>query len=342
MDIISKLPWYTSRIAWLSGLMLLIMLTVAIGWMVKSPPRIAGSNVVKGTVDLSRLLAMQRKRNNALQESADKIRTVLKEKQCDLPDLPADVGSGLSENVSPGRVDVGGGLKKSDLIALVKKSTVLVVTDSGSGSGFFIAPHLIVTNAHVVEGVTSGQVQVGSRSLGEILDARVIAMQHENGFGGGDYALLELQSGEAPAILQLSEKVSPLDKVIAAGYPGDYLLLWKQSVEQAGIPSLIMHTGEVVMVDTFKTDIPMINHTASTFKGNSGGPLIDQCGRVIGINTLYLIMQQSGAAEEAGSMVLNKLDFSIGAADIIRFLRDHHSEMTVSDTPCGSADGEDG
>ncbi|MDR1922453.1 MAG: FHA domain-containing protein [Candidatus Adiutrix sp.] len=202
-------------------------------------------------------------------------------------------------------------------LELAERATVYVqikaTTGSGfySGSGFFIAPDLIMTNRHVVEG-GKGPCLVINKALGRPLEARVAA----RGAGDRDYAVLRVapQAGITP--LSLSAKAKRADRVAAWGFPG--LLA---ALDPNSIPEVVYSSGEIsVVYENLRP--PLIAHTAVISPGNSGGPLIDARGRVAGINTL-LYRNPGESFREAYT--------ALAARDIIAFLREKGLAHTTAD-----------
>jgi hypothetical protein len=133
------------------------------------------------------------------------------------------------------------------------------------GSGFVIGDNLVVTAAHVVEGMSDIRVIVGKRSnAGEVI-----------GFDAGkDVALVQVR---APLAHQVSFATHPAkvgEQVAALGYTLGEGLSFKPGVVNA--VDRKARIGDVVRYGMFELDSPS-NH------GNSGGPIIDISGRVVGI-----------------------------------------------------------
>ncbi len=155
-------------------------------------------------------------------------------------------------------------------------SVVTVKTDAGQGTGFIITKDgFIVTNAHVLSGgktvkvITSEQKEVKTSFIG-----------YDSDF---DLALLKITGEYSPLKLADSDNVQIGERVIAIGNP----LGLQFSVTQ-GIVSGIHRKGPNNLEVYIQTD-------AALNPGNSGGPLINSNGKVIGINNF-----KSGSAESLG------------------------------------------
>ena len=143
----------------------------------------------------------------------------------------------------------------------------------GAGSGFIIDPRgYILTNYHVVEGAQSIEVVLGDRSRHP---AKYIGADQRN-----DVALIKIDpKGKQLATLKLGESnaLQVGQKVLAIGDPFGF-----QSTLTTGVISALgrtVQTGQTTFIDeAIQTD-------AAINRGNSGGPLIDTHGDVIGINT---------------------------------------------------------
>ena len=146
-------------------------------------------------------------------------------------------------------------------------AAVITVKDgSGHGSGFLVSQDgLIVTNAHVVEGSPSVVTVVFPD--GKQVPADVIGFAR----GGVDLAALKIQNRTNLPYLNLAASGTAKVgyRVFAIGTPlGD---VYRDTCTQGNI-SRIHPDGE-------------IQHTATLNKGNSGGPLLNTKGEVIGVNT---------------------------------------------------------
>lgn len=154
-----------------------------------------------------------------------------------------------------------------DMVARVMPAVVKIQTTAGSGSGFFIAYDTLITNAHVVK--EDGYVQV-KKSDNTTVTARVA--QRAPAY---DLAVLKIgQPSASQAFLQASsfKALRTGQEVIAIGSPLGTL----ENTVTRGVVSALRSAGGATL----------IQHDAAVNPGNSGGPLLDRQGRVIGINTM--------------------------------------------------------
>ena len=157
-------------------------------------------------------------------------------------------------------------------------------SSSAQGSGFVFdkAGH-IVTNQHVVDGATTAQVRL---SNGKTYSATVVGTDTST-----DLAVLKIDAPAAqlhPVALADSSAVEVGDAVVAIGSP-----FGLEETITAGIVSAlnrqIQATNGVTIGGAIQTDAA-INH------GNSGGPLIDMTGKVVGVNAQI----ESDSGDNAG------------------------------------------
>jgi S1-C subfamily serine protease len=149
------------------------------------------------------------------------------------------------------------------------------------GSGFIVdAGRKVVTNRHVVEGGKEFAIRTG---LGEVIKARLIFTSSSD-----DIAVLELAKPlPADRAIPSSSFVKPQvgRNVVVMGYPLWYLL-------GEGSPSL---TNGVVSKRTgLRDDAGTFQITAKVNKGNSGGPVFDMRGNVVGITVGKLDIKKIG------------------------------------------------
>jgi serine protease Do len=150
-----------------------------------------------------------------------------------------------------------------------------IVEPQGTGSGIVISlDGYVVTNNHVVEGANRFEVILVD---GRVLPAALIGTEPY-----ADLAVMRVE-GELPAAAEWgnSDLLRPGESVIAIGSPlGDFT-----NTVTAGVVSALERTIEL-QEDFFMEGL--IQTDAAINQGNSGGPLINLSGQVIGINTLIV------------------------------------------------------
>jgi S1-C subfamily serine protease len=195
----------------------------------------------------------------------------------------------------------------------------------GAGSGFVIDPRgYILTNFHVVQEAQSIEVVLGDQSK---YVAKFIGADQRN-----DVALIKIDpKGKTLVALPLGDSSSLQvgQKVLAIGNPFGF-----QSTLTTGIVSALgrtVQTSQTTFIDeAIQTD-------AAINRGNSGGPLINSHGEVIGINSA--IYTPSGTTAGIGFAIPINTAKSI-ANDLITDGRVHRAFLGVETLPVGGWLGE--
>lgn len=168
-------------------------------------------------------------------------------------------------------------LAHSPVAGRARQSIVKVVGTAPScgkvleGSGFVFAPHRVMTNAHVVGGVSEPTVQVGG--VGATYDAKVVLYDWER-----DIAVLDVPALRAPALTFAGSDAESGRSAIVAGFPenGGY------DVRGARIRGRIQANGpDIYHRGTVARDVYSLYATVR--QGNSGGPLLTPQGEVYGV-----------------------------------------------------------
>jgi V8-like Glu-specific endopeptidase len=198
------------------------------------------------------------------------------------------------------------------------------VAGFGHGSGFAVAPNRIVTNAHVVAAAAEGKnVSIGivPSEGAQGIRATILSIDPAR-----DLALLQIEQG---GLIPIALYVGPLDDgapVAALGYPGNVDLATARSVQDYITP--VPATRSVGIFSNVRpiNGITTLLHTANIARGHSGGPLLDQCGRVLGVNTL-ITRNQDGDAPFA---------FAVANRELTAFLQQAHQPFQAIATECVS------
>ena len=196
----------------------------------------------------------------------------------------------------------------ADVMENALPSVVQVLTDRGSGSGFIVNDGgLVVTNQHVVEGSRDIGVRLGTGRItypGEVVerDQRL------------DLAYIQIDSRLAftPIAIGDSDEIRVGEKVIAIGFP-----LGSELGNEATIT-----TG---VISAKREDLDFLQTDASLNPGNSGGPLLNGYGYVVGVNTAGI--------DESDGRTITGINFAIPINEIKRRLG---SRMTSGQPVCDS------
>ncbi len=234
-----------------------------------------------------------------------------------------------------------------DAISTADRSVVRIFVARGggegaSGTGFAVDDSgTVVTNAHVVDQNLKIVVAIKRDRRIVVLPATVIWAS-----SGQDLALLRVQGLALPA-LTLAESVPVKgSQVMAIGYPGDADRLddnlneldqdkgnWVESTITQGIIGRVMSASW--SKDGQRQTI--VQHSAAINHGSSGGPLLDLCGRVIGVNTQL----------STGTLVKTAQGYAVSQVDGIFYashigvltdtLRAHGVQVVVATEGCGAS-----
>ena len=161
-------------------------------------------------------------------------------------------------------ISCGGHCDVADVAERVKGAVVTVTADGKLGSGFAVNPDgWVLTNAHVVQDQTQVKVRFGEKEL----DGEVFSRDENK-----DIALIKLKVGNLPCVVIGNvESARDGDDVVAIGSP-------------RGLEATVTK-GIVSKAKRDMDDRTYIQTDAALNEGNSGGPLFDSKGEVIGINT---------------------------------------------------------
>ena len=174
---------------------------------------------------------------------------------------------------------------------------------SGAGSGFVVTPDgYIMTNSHVVANARGLRVRTPA---GETLEASVCGDD-----AGTDLALVRVDpaalaaQGGTPAYLPVDGSIAPRvgQLAVAIGNP-----LGFESTVSTGVVSAL---GRSLRGRGGRLIDGVVQHTAPLNPGNSGGPLLDGHGRVLGVNTAIIARSQGigfAVAVETAAWVLGEL-----------------------------------
>ncbi len=189
------------------------------------------------------------------------------------------------------------------------------VIQQGSGSGFlYDGDGHIVTNFHVVE--AADQLQVTFRS-GEVRDAQLVGADPTN-----DLAVIRVAPGAdepAPLILGDSEALEVGRFVVALGHPF--------GLDQTLTTGVVSGLGRVIASPDRRFIGEIIQTDAAINSGNSGGPLLDLDGRVVGVNSA--IVSPTGTSTGIGYAIPSATVARV-VPELIRSGRYPHPHLALS------------
>lgn len=220
-----------------------------------------------------------------------------------------------------------------DIDAAARGVVRVVIVETGDegvfpvshGSGFAVGPGRFVTNAHVVRDAEQDEdlrLAIVPPEGGGAVYGRVVAIDPQK-----DLALVATDGPlPLPPLALAGGAVQDSGDVAAVGYPMNVDRAQGLSIEdifsaQPPVKSRGFLSGfrPSRMFDT-------VLHTAPIARGNSGGPLLDGCGRVLGVNSF-------GAESESAD---GEFFFAVSARELVAFLRRAGVTPRINATPCRS------
>lgn len=214
---------------------------------------------------------------------------------------------------------------------------VVIVADDGEtveivghGSGIVVAPDLILTNAHVVAPLAGD----------EDLRIGVIPSQGKTGYFARiqrygpkvDLALLKLtETGRLMPMTFTPGAVQDGAEVFAIGYPANVDIAQGLDFGDLISPISPVKTRGNVSGGRSSKRFETILHTAAIGGGNSGGPLVDGCGRVVGVNSFGTLSDGSDS----------EFFFAVSVREVFEFLREADIQPRISSAPCRSLEDFD-
>src|SRR5688572_27863521 len=184
---------------------------------------------------------------------------------------PALVDTPTNSTPEPAPEPLAATASLEDVVSRVLPAVASITAGPSRGTGFFIKPNQVLTNAHVVQGQTSVTLQVGNA----MYTARVQTVST-----GSDLALLQvLGANPNQPVLTMGSgtHLRVGQEVIAVGSALGVL----SNTVTRGIVSAVRQVGNITLIQT----------DAAINPGNSGGPLVDRAGSVIGVNSLAVAAQ---------------------------------------------------
>ncbi len=195
----------------------------------------------------------------------------------------------------------------------------------GHGSGVAVASDKIITNAHVAEPARfdeSVTFTVIPSEGSKTYSARLLASS-----GPKDLALLQLtESGRLIPASFFSGIVGDGVDVFAIGYPANVDIALEQSEEDVLRPAPPVKTRGSISSGRSSKSVESLLHTAPIAPGNSGGPLVDACGRVVGINSFGAVADGGGA----------EFYFAISVRELVTFLEGQNVSIGGATGECRS------
>lgn len=217
-----------------------------------------------GYTKLSEYKAEQIGKERQTQELFEAQEKLLEEVQKEIEGLKGQ-RQGLQLNQQETKNNIGE-LTNTEIIQKVKSTVVYVETIYGIGSGMIIEEEgYILTNAHVVRGASLIKVHL---SNGESFTVTKISINEDI-----DLALLKINANNLSAVeFGNSDKIQQGDEVFTFGYP-------------FGIKGDVSFKEGTISRELTKKGMKYLEISAEIHPGNSGGPLVNRFGQVVGINT---------------------------------------------------------
>ncbi|BDG74713.1 S1C family serine protease [Roseomonas fluvialis] len=185
---------------------------------------------------------------------------------------------------------------------------------ASTGTGFVVGPEQVLTNHHVIEGC--------SRILVRTADGRTMPGQVPAADARRDLALVRVAGSPGPVLAFRANPVRRGESVVTYGFPLAGLL--------SSGPTLT--TGEVSALAGLNDNPTQFQISAPVQQGNSGGPLLDRQGHVIGV--IVSKLNAARVAQRTGDIPQN-VNFAVKGTEAVDFLRRNNVTPVLRESPSG-------
>lgn len=266
-----KLPGKnTKRLDQIAGPIVSVTTVLLVTWMVAAPLAMSGMPTVASAVRNSFLVGgIDHNMPDEVQTIYDSMRESLN--TSDIPDVFGGVNPTQVTDVEPPNGELA-----DDPVAIEAQDSVLKVVGSSrscerhiEGSSFVYGDEMVATNAHVVAGTDTIQVEFGDRRW----NAEVVVFDADR-----DLAVLHVPDLPAESLPLAPDTVSTGDDAIVVGYPG--------GGGYTASPARVRDSQVVSGPDIYNEDDvtrEVYQLYANIIGGNSGGPLLNSGGEVVGV-----------------------------------------------------------
>jgi len=178
----------------------------------------------------------------------------------------------VAKTQKTGRSDLDRGIKQpSEIYSMVIRSTVLIETDKGTGSGFYVKPNVIATNYHVIKGAEWARCSPDNSSYWYEITG-YLAVDEDV-----DLALLQVSGPKRPPLQLASGNVVNGQQIYAFGAPQKFY-----GTISDGLVTVRQLDG-----------IKLLQISAPISPGSSGGPVVNRFGEVVGVASMTLTTAQN-------------------------------------------------
>ena len=193
------------------------------------------------------------------------------------------------------------------VVKKVKSSTYAIEANKGAGTGFAIKGNLIITNAHVISGSSRNQIFVSELNTNRRTRVNIV---YENDYY--DIAVLRPASKwEFPTYLTFSKKqLFESERVWACGNG-------MGGTEGALTEGTFNGICEGACARNLtESGVVMLQHTAPINFGNSGGPLVNKKGELVGVNTMVGLTKSTSFSGVQGYSANTSMGFALPAGKL--------------------------
>jgi len=254
-----------------AGSALNVLAFALVGWVIASVLVFLPNNSIAGQVGTSQVLStLDSLVPNQARTIFRNVSTLVGE--TGIPRIVSGFGQDPSTDVAEPDTEIS-----PDVLPVIKTFTVRLTGDaeqcnqSVSGSGFYFAPGRLLTNAHVVAGVSDLQVRL--EGFANSVPGKVIYFDPQK-----DVAVIATQGLDTRVALFAKGRGAVGENAAVAGFPGGNGLI----ATPARISGVLSARGENIYGD-IGVERKVYSLRSRVIPGNSGGPLVNQDGQVLGL-----------------------------------------------------------